>query len=146
MEPCRQLRKKSGNMNKESFIRRETLGEIIRFVLVGGLATLLHWLLYWLLLLVMDVYVAYTLAYIISFLFNFLATSYITFRSHPTWTRLGGMVAAHAVNYVVHMILLAIMLSLGVPERWAPIPVFCVAVPINFLMVRFVFKNTKDKR
>lgn len=49
-------------------------------------------------------------------------------------------------NYVVHIILLAIILHLGVSERWAPIPVFCVAVPINFLLVRYVFKNTKDKR
>ena len=122
------------------------MGEMIRFALVGGLATLLHWALYWLLLLVTVAYIAFSIAYLISFLFNFLATSYITFRSRPTWMRLWGMTGAHAVNYVVHIILLAIILHLGVPERWAPIPVFCVAVPINFLLVRYVFKNTKDKR
>lgn len=133
-------------MNKDRLLRRETMGEMIRFALVGGLATLLHWALYWLLLLVTVAYIAYSIAYLISFLFNFLATSYITFRSHPTWMRLWGMTGAHAVNYVVHIILLAIILHLGVPERWAPIPVFCVAVPINFLLVRYVFKNTKDKR
>lgn len=44
------------------------------------------------------------------------------------------------------MVLLAFMLWLGVPERWAPAPVYCVAVPINFLMVRYVFKNTKEEQ
>lgn len=27
------------------------------------------------------------------------------------------------------------------PDKYAPIPVFCIAVPINFLMVRLVLKS-----
>lgn len=131
-------------MSKEQTDRREALGELLRFALVGGVATVLHWLIYWAMLPWCQVYVAYTVAYILSFLFNFLATSYVTFRSRPTWARLWGMAGAHAVNYVVHIALLAVMLWLGVPERWAPAPVYCVAVPINFLLVRFVFKNTQE--
>lgn len=151
-------------MSKRTARRKETLGELARFALVGGLATVLHWLVYLGLLGIGHdaacrclramlhtgaeqaeecyVYAAYTVAYLLSFLFNFLATSYITFHSRPTWTRLWGMAGAHAVNYMVHIVLLAAMLRLGVPERWAPVPVYCVAVPINFLLVRYVFKRT----
>ena len=31
-------------MNKDRDNRKEALGELVRFALVGGLATLLHWL------------------------------------------------------------------------------------------------------
>ena len=133
-------------MNKDRDNRKEALGELVRFALVGGLATLLHWLIYWGMLPWCNAYVAYSAAYMLSFLFNFLATSYVTFRSRPTWTRLWGMAGAHVVNYLLHMVLLAFMLWLGVPERWAPAPVYCVAVPINFLMLRYVFKNTKEEQ
>ena len=77
-------------MNKDRDNRKEALGELVRFALVGGLATLLHWLIYWGMLPWCNVYVAYSAAYLLSFLFNFLATSYVTFRSRPTWTRLWG--------------------------------------------------------
>ena len=78
-------------MNKDRDNRKEALGELVRFALVGGLATLLHWLIYWGMLPWCNAYVAYSAAYMLSFLFNFLATSYVTFRSRPTWTRLWGM-------------------------------------------------------
>ena len=133
-------------MSKRGRCRRETLGELVRFGLVGVMATGLHWLVYWVMLPWYNAYDAYTVAYVLSFLANFLATSYVTFRTRPTWARLWGMAGAHAVNYAVHIVLLAAMLRLGVPERWAPAPVYCVAVPINFVLVRLVFKKTKEKR
>lgn len=133
-------------MSKRGRCRRETLGELVRFGLVGVMATGLHWLVYWVMLPWCNAYAAYTVAYVLSFLANFLATSYVTFRTRPTWARLGGMAGAHAVNYAVHIVLLAAMLRLGVPERWAPAPVYCVAVPINFVLVRLVFKKTKEER
>lgn len=133
-------------MSKTGPDRREALGEAIRFGLVGIMATGLHWLVYWAMLPWCSAYVAYTVAYVLSFLANFLATSYVTFRTRPTWTRLWGMTGAHAINFVVHIVLLAAMLRLGVPERLAPAPVYCVAVPINFVLVRLVFKKTKEKR
>lgn len=130
----------SGSEGKD----RGALGELARFVLVGGLSTMLHWLIYRAALPWCQVYVAYTAGYLVSFLFNFLATSYVTFRTRPTWTRMWGMAGAHAVNYGVHIALLALVLRMGMPERWAPVPVYCVAVPVNFLLVRFVFKNTRE--
>jgi hypothetical protein len=32
-------------------------------------------------------------------------------------------------------------LWLGVNENFAPIPVYCIAVPVNFMLVRFVFRK-----
>ena len=123
--------------------RRHWMGEAIRFGIVGVLATALHYGIYFLLQRVIDVNVAYTAGYVLSFIANFYATSYFTFGTSPSWKKLFGMGAAHGVNYLLHMVLLNVFLWAEVPKVWAPLPVFAIAVPVNFLLVRFVFKNKR---
>ena len=107
--------------------------EFIRFGVVGVLATALHYGIYYFLQSFINVNVAYTTGYVISFIVNFYLTSYFTF----------GMGGAHLVNYLLHIILLNVFLYLGVSKAWAPVPVFAIAIPVNFLFVRFVFKHKK---
>ncbi len=116
-------------------------GEALRFVLVGAFATALHYGLYLLLRSIMPLNLAYTIGYVASFAANFFLTAYFTFRSAPSWRKLAGMGGAHGVNYVLHITLLNLFLWLGVPAALAPIPVFAIAIPVNFLLVRFVFKR-----
>ncbi len=122
-----------------------SLSEIIRFGLVGALATALHYGIYYLLwrYVSLNENVAYTAGYVLSFIANFYLTAYFTFRSHPSWKRAGGFGGAHLVNYLLHMCLLNLFLWLGVPEEWAPLPVFAIAIPVNFLLVRLVFRSRK---
>lgn len=123
--------------------RGKWFGEAVRFGIVGVLATTLHYGIYFLLQRVIDVNVAYTAGYVLSFVANFYATSYFTFGTSPSWKKLFGMGAAHGVNYLLHIVLLNVFLWAGVPKVWAPLPVFAIAVPVNFLLVRFVFKNKR---
>lgn len=116
-------------------------GEILRFGIVGISATALHYGIYFLLQRLINVNVAYTIGYVLSFIANFYATSYFTFDTSPSWKKLFGMGAAHGVNYLLHIVLLNLFLWLGVPKVWAPFPVFAIAIPVNFLLVRFVFKH-----
>ncbi len=116
-------------------------GQALRFALVGGLATALHYGLYWLLLRWLSPTVAYALGYAVSFLANFYLTAWFTFGTGPSWAKLAGMGGAHAVNFLLHIVLLEVFLGLGVPPRWAPLPVFAVAIPVNFLLVRRVFRH-----
>lgn len=117
--------------------------EFIRFGLVGVLATALHYGIYYLLQQFINVNVAYTTGYVISFIVNFYLTSYFTFGTAPSWKKLIGMGGAHLVNYLLHMVLLNLFLYWGISKTWAPIPVFAIAIPVNFLLVRFVFKHKK---
>ncbi len=123
--------------------REKSLWELVRFVLVGGFATLLHYGLYLLLKQWMAVNVAYTLGYVVSFVVNFYLTALFTFRSAPSWRKLLGMGGAHGVNYLLHLSLLNLFLLIGIPSVWAPLPVFAIAVPVNFLLVKYVFKKSK---
>ena len=117
--------------------------EFIRFGVVGVLATALHYGIYYFLQSFINVNVAYTTGYVISFIVNFYLTSYFTFGTTPSWKKLVGMGGAHLVNYLLHIILLNVFLYLGVSQAWAPVPVFAIAIPVNFLFVRFVFKHKK---
>lgn len=120
---------------------KQWIGEAVRFGIVGVGATALHYGIYYLLQQVINVNVAYTVGYVISFVANFYATSYFTFGTSPSWKKLFGMGAAHGVNYLLHILLLNFFLWMGIPKVWAPFPVFAVVIPVNFLLVRFVFKR-----
>ncbi len=123
--------------------KKAVIGEFVRFGIVGVLATALHYGIYWLLMHVMNVNIAYTTGYVLSFIANFYLTSYFTFGTAPSWKKLVGMGGAHGVNYLLHIVLLNTFLYLGVSKAWAPLPVFAIAIPVNFILVRFVFKSKK---
>lgn len=127
-------------MGMKDLVSRDTRGEILRFVIVGAAATLIHYLVYWLLLGHVAAGTAYTAGYLLSLVFNYLLSSLFTFRSRVSLRNGLGFCAAHAVNYLLHISLLTLYLWLGVPEMIAPLPVYAVAIPVNFMLVRFVFK------
>lgn len=122
---------------------RQTLKEAVRFGIVGVVATATHYGIYYLLQPHINVNIAYTIGYALSFIANFYLTSYFTFGTKPSWRKLMGMGGAHLVNYLLHLALLNLFLFMGITKTWAPVPVFAIAIPINFLLVRFVFKHKK---
>lgn len=122
---------------------RPVVNEFVRFGIVGVVATGLHYGIYYLLQPYINVNIAYTTGYVLSFIVNFYLTSYFTFGTRPSWTKLAGMGGAHMVNYLLHMVLLNLFLFMGISKTWAPVPVFAIAIPVNFLLVRFVFKHKK---
>ncbi len=125
------------------------LHEFIRFAIVGVVATGIHYGIYLLLLWLFDISandklytnIAYSFGYVISWFCNFYLSAHFTFKEKTSVKRGIGFALSHGVNYLLHLIFLNFFLWLGVPEAWAPIPVFCIVIPINFLLVRFVFKS-----
>ncbi len=121
--------------------RRQTVGEVIRFALVGGTATLLQYGAYWLLLRWLAPTLAMTMAYAISFAFNFYASTRFTFRVKATARHGAGFALSHAINYVLQMAVLNAALWIGISDKLAPIPMFAVCVPVNFVLVRYFLKR-----
>lgn len=122
---------------------KQILKEAIRFGVVGIVATALHYSIYYLLQFYINVNIAYSIGYVLSFIANFYLTSYFTFGTDPSWQKLAGMGGAHIINYLLHLALLNSFLWIGISKTWAPAPVFAIAIPVNFLLVRFVFKHKK---
>ena len=122
-------------------MRLKQLAEFGRFVIVVILTTALHYGLYLVLQRVINVNIAYTLLYALSCIANCYLTAYFTFGRKPSWRKAFGFGGAHLCSYLLHMGLLNLSLWMGIPKPRAPIPVLAIAIPVNFLLVRFVFKR-----
>ena len=114
--------------------------------------------------------VTYSVGYIVSFVGNYIASLRWTFRTKGSVGKGAGFAFSHAVNYGMHLALLNLFLYLGVGQlmvqglSWfvpalvqafpilasadalLPLPVFCVVVPVNFLMVRFFLTRGDEKK
>ena len=128
------------------------LGEVVRFAIVGAAATLLQYTIYFGLIQFIgsgvskaDAHlwstVAMTVGYVLSFVFNFIASTRFTFRVKANARRGAGFLFSHVVNYTLQMLTLNFFLWLGLSKQLAPIPMFCICVPINFILVRFFLKR-----
>ena len=115
--------------------------EFVRFGVVGLIATAIHYGFYYMLYHFINLNIAYTIGYLISFCCNFWLSAKFTFKVEATPKRGVGFALSHLINYGLQILVLNIALSLGVAEPLAPVPVYLICIPINFLLVRFVFKK-----
>lgn len=124
-------------------LTKEQIGEMVRFSIVGVLITVIHYAVYWLLQLVINVNIAWTAGYIVGFVVNYYLSARYIFREKATAQNGAGFGGAHLVNYFLQMGLLNFFLWLGWSAEWAPVGVYAISIPVNFLLVRFVFKKLK---
>lgn len=124
--------------------RRARLGEIIRFGIVGTIATAIQYVVYLVLKGLLMPEVANIAAYVVSFIFNFVASVKFTFRTNATARKGAGFLFSHLINLTLQTALLHLFIKMGMSEAIAPIPMFCICVPVNFLLVRY-FLTGKDK-
>ena len=125
----------------KEWFKIDNMREFVRFCIVGVIATAVHYGVYLLLNLFCQYNIAYTVGYIVSLALNFYLSSRFTFRSSMSALKGGGFLLAHLVNYLLHIALLNLFVWIGVPETWAPLPVYAIVVPVNFILVRTVFKK-----
>jgi putative flippase GtrA len=123
------------NMNKEA------IGEMVRFSIVGVLVTAIHYGVYWLLQLVVNVNIAWTAGYIAGFIVNYYLSAFYIFRKKTSVKNGAGFGMAHVVNYLLQMVLLNFFIWIGLSAEMAPVGIYAVSIPVNFLLVRFVFKK-----
>ena len=120
---------------------RLQLSELIRFCIVGFIATILHYVIYYVLKNWINLNIAYIIGYGLSFICNYFLSSYFTFKKKANLKSGIGFSGAHLFNMLFQVVLLNVFTYIGISENIAPIPVYAIAIPVNFLMVRFVFKR-----
>lgn len=124
-------------------LQKESLHEAIRFIIVGILATIIHYGIYYVCKSFIAVNIAYTLGYIISFIANYFLSSYFTFRTNASAKKAVGFGMSHLINYGLHMVLLNTFLHFGINDKIAPVFVFAIVIPVNFILVRTILKSKK---
>lgn len=124
-------------------IKKYHLEEFIKYVIVGVLATGINYLVYFLFHKIVNINIAYTLGYIISFCFNLILSHLFTFKKKVNPKSGIRFAIAHLINYLIQLILLNLFSLLPIPKKFIPLPVYIIAIPINFLTVRFAIKYKK---
>ena len=122
-------------------MNKEAIGEMVRFSIVGVLVTAIHYGVYWLLQLVVNVNIAWTAGYVAGFIVNYYLSAFYIFRKKTSVKNGAGFGMAHVVNYLLQMVLLNFFIWTGLSAEMAPVGIYAVSIPVNFLLVRFVFKK-----
>ena len=120
-------------------------GEPIRFIITGFIATLIQYAVYYAIADLMAVATAWTIAYACSFICNYILTTYFTFRVKPTRKRALSFACGHLINWSLQMILLHLFIFLGCDKHWAPLPMYLIVMPVNFLVIRFFVKQIAER-
>ena len=120
---------------------RNILYEILRFCAVGVLATCIHYGIYVVSKRWIGINAAFITGYLISFVCNYFLSARFTFRAKTSVGTGIGFAGSHLINLALQTLLLNIMLHLGLNDNIAPIPVYAISVPVNFILVRYVFKR-----
>lgn len=115
----------------------KSLGQVIRFGIVGLAATAIQAVLYQVLVGWLRAELANAIAYVVSFIFNYVASTRFTFRVKSSARRGAGFLLSHLINFTLQTLILHLSIRLGLTERWAMVPMFVITVPVNFLLVRF---------
>jgi putative flippase GtrA len=136
-----QLPPLSGRVGERPLLHSPLTGEIIRFGVVGVIATAIQYLVYWVLIHWINPAISLPIGYVVSFIFNFFASTKFTFRVKANVKHGAGFAFSHIINMTMQVVLLKLFLFLGISEQLAPIPVFCICIPTNFILVRFFLKR-----
>lgn len=128
-------------------LHNSKLLEFIRFCIIGVVATLIHYGIYYAIIKGCGIErgvwinVAYTIGFVISWCCNLWLTAHFTFKTTVSVKRGVGFAVSHGINYLLHLGFLNLFLWMGISATVAPLLVFCCVIPINFILVRTVFKK-----
>lgn len=114
-------------------------GQLIRFVLVGGVNTGTYYALYLLLLNRLPYVAAHVLAFVLSMIGSFFLTSYFTYRTRPTWRKFLLFPLTNAANFVITTAGVYLLVGVaGVDDRYAPLISAGAAIPVTFVVSRTI--------
>ena len=116
--------------------------EIVRFALTGGFCTILQYGIYVVFVDAVKVpaVVSTIISYAISFIANFFLSSYFTFHKKPDAKKGIGFTLSHLINMGLQTGFVAIFQQL-IGKTLALLPALAICIPINYLLVRFVFTH-----
>lgn len=118
---------------------KEELYRIMRFGIIGVLATGIHYGTYLILLLWLSPSISYTGGYAVGFCVNYVLTTYFTFQTKSSVRNATGFTISHVINYLLELGVLNIFLYFGMGKQLAGIVTLIAVTPVNYLILRLVY-------
>jgi putative flippase GtrA len=117
----------------------EVRGQLLRFALVGAVNTAVHYGIYRALLPLMPYLATHATAFLLSMTGSFFLTSYITYRTRPTWRKFLLFPLSNAAGFTSSTLGVWLLVDiLGLSSRYAPPLAATAAIPVTFLVSRTI--------
>jgi len=112
----------------------------VRFLLVGGINTIVTYAVFVILGLLLPAWVAFTIAFAIGLVIVALGSSRIVFRSQLRLGRIAAFTAWYIVAYAIGQLVVALVSPHGVLELLiTSAAIVAVTTPLSYLVGRFIF-------
>lgn len=122
--------------------RRGISTEAVRFVIGGGVNTLLSYAIYWLLLLWLSYPYAYTISFAAAILTGFAINTRFVFFARWSWRKLAAFPLVQFLSYALGLATITICVRyLGIDAKWAPLVATAVVVPVTFTLTRALMRH-----
>ena len=131
----------------KELVRCTKFQEFLRFCIVGGICTLIDAGVFY----ALHNYTGYRIAMIagfsVSICVNYVLNIYWSFQENPTFKNAIGILAAHLFNiFVVRMALMWLFVDVTrLTDSIAYLPTLAISMMTNFIIIRFVVKNIRNK-
>lgn len=129
------------NIKDLYFENKNKLGEISRFIITGIASTIITYLIYYVGLLWFPATISFSCGYIVAMFANYLLTTAFTFKVKASAKNAVGFLISNGINYMLCALFLNVFIWLGVDKKLAPVPMYAVCIPINYLLVRYIMKK-----
>lgn len=133
-------------MNIYLFIKKskeETIHELFRFCIVGGLCTFIDIAVFYIVRRYTTYQIALISGYCLSLLLNYYLTIFWTFKKKASKSNAIGIIVAHLFNlFVVRMGLMFVFVRwFMIIDQIAIVPTLIISTITNFFIIRFVVKK-----
>lgn len=121
---------------------RPIVGEGLRFLIGGGINTLLSYFLYLTILFFLPYMAAYTLAYFLGIIFSYAINTWWVFRQPWSWFKLFQFPLVYITQYLIGIgLLYGLVTVLEVSQQLAPLIAILLTLPLTFLMSRWIINR-----
>lgn len=116
-----------------------TNSELFRFIIAGGVTTLLSYLIYILLIIFLPYKSAYSISFICGIVISYTVNTIFVFQQSWAWKKLFQFPLVYLIQYVLGLSLLAIFVDrLHIDIKVAPLINVVILVPVTYYISRWI--------
>jgi Predicted membrane protein len=115
--------------------------ESSRFVMAGGINTILSYAIYLLLLTIASYVTAYSISFVVGIVSGYTLNTFLVFKQPWALKKLFQYPLVYLAQYLVGILLLSILVVyLSINEKLAPLIIVVLLLPLTFILSRMIIK------